>query len=314
MNITQHLSVPSHSAPRNPTILRAEEQYLIHLRNIHENGTDVYNTRTGKFTRVIINADMTYDASTNKAPLMTTRRIVNPNLSIAELLGYFKGVKSAAEFRELGTKSWDDNANVNAAWLANPNRKGVDDCGLIYGGVAKDWPVIDDNFGYQSATGSIDLFHKVYNNLKNGIDDRGEIITFWNPGMFHLGCLRPCMYEHQFSLLGDDLYLNSTQRSNDWPLGCTANMVQVWLMLRLMAQITGKNPKIAQHRSVNAHIYDNQLDLVPTQLERSPLIEPTIDINPEIKTLEDIETWVTVKDFVVTYPEYHPPIKYPFAV
>jgi thymidylate synthase len=91
-------------------------------------------------------------------------------------------------------------------------------------------------------------------------------------------------------------------------------MVQVWLFLRLMAQITNKNPKVAFHRSVNAHIYGSQLDLVPLQLEREILAEPTIDINPDIKTLEDIETWVSVDDFKITYPEYHPAIKYPFAV
>ena len=122
------------------------------------------------------------------------------------------------------------------------------------------------------------------------------------------------MYEHQFSLLGDDLYLNSTQRSNDWPLGCTAKMVQVWLFLRLMAQITDKNPVQAFHRSVNSHIYGPQLEFVPTQLEREPLTEPTIDINPDIRTLEDLETWVTVDDFKITYPEFHPAIKYPFTV
>lgn len=163
-------------------------------------------------------------------------------------------------------------------------------------------------------TAGVNLFHKVYNNLKNGIDDRGEIITFWNPGMFHLGCLRPCLYEHQFSLLGDDLYLNSTQRSNDWALGCVSNMIQCWLFLRLMAQITGKNPKLAHHRSINAHIYGNQLDLVPEQLAREPLTQPTIDINPDIKTLEDLETWVTVNDFTINYPAFHPSIKYPFSV
>jgi thymidylate synthase len=123
------------------------------------------------------------------------------------------------------------------------------------------------------------------------------------------------MYEHQFSLLGDDLYLNSTQRSSDWPLGTVTNMVQVWLLLRLMAQITNKNPKVAFHKNVNCHIYGNQLPLVPTQLEREPVTTlPTIDINPSIKTLEDVETWVTTKDFIITYPEYHPPIKYPFSV
>lgn len=302
-------------------IERAEKQYLDAMRRIHTEGVDLKNARTGQVCRTVINVDLTYDATTNKAPLLTTRRILNPGLSIAELLGYIKGVRSAAEMRALGTKTWDDNANQNKAWLNNPNRKGIDDLGLIYGAVGKNWPVqqlpSDDLHSFHTRTiGSIDLFRKVYDNLKTGIDDRGEIITFWNPGMFHLGCLRPCMYEHQFSLLGDDLYLNSTQRSSDFPLGTAANMVQVWLFLRLMAQITGKNPKYAFHRNVNSHIYGNQVDLVPTQLEREILEEPTIDINPDIKTLEDLETWVTVSDFKINYQasKTHPPIKYPFSV
>lgn len=289
-------------------IERAEKQYLNGLRRIYNEGTDLKNSRTGEICRTVINIDLTYDATTNKAPILTTRKIINPYLPIAELLGYIRGVTSAASMRELGTKSWDSNANENKAWLNNPNRKGEDDLGLIYGAVARNWPIMPN------INNTVNLFHKVYNNLKKGIDDRGEIITFWNPGMFHLGCLRPCMYEYQFSLIGDDLYLNSTQRSNDWPLGCVANMVQVWLFLRLMAQITNKNPKYAFHRSVNCHIYGPQLEFVPSQLEREILTEPTIDINPDIKTFEDLETWVTISDFKINYSEFHPAIKYPFSV
>lgn len=291
-------------------IERAEKQYLDALRHIYEHGTDLKNERTGHVCRTVINIDMTYDASSNKAPITTTRKPA-PKLAIAELLGYIKGVTSAAQMRALGAKSWDANANENAAWLANANRKGEDDLGLIYGAVGKKWPVASPAPGGKS---TIDLFHKVYNDLKKGVDDRGEIITFWNPGMFHLGCLRPCMYEHQFSLLGDDLYLNSTQRSADWALGTDANKLQVWVLLRLMAQITDKNPKLAFHRNVNCHIYGNQLDLVPTQLAREMLEEPTLEINPDIKTLQDVEDWVTVDDFRITIPATHDPIKYPFAV
>lgn len=290
-----------------------EKQYLDALRRIYEEGVDLPNARTGNTCRTVINVDMTYDATSNLAPLLTTRK-APVKLPIAELLGYIRGVTSAAQMRELGTKSWDENANVNTAWLNNGNRKGEDDLGLIYGAVAKNWPHFSMHEGKYFNSGKLDLFRKVYKNLVNGVDDRGEIITFWNPGMFSLGCLRPCMYEHQFSLLGDDLYLNSTQRSSDWPLGTVANMLQVWLLLRLMAQITGKNPKHAFHRNVNSHIYANQLELVQVQLGRDILAQPTIDINPDIKTLDDVETWVTVNDFKVTYPEYHPPINYPFSV
>ena len=66
---------------------------------------------------------------------------------------------------------------------------------------------------------TIDQLRKIVNNLSRGIDDRGKILTFFNPGEFDLGCLRPCMYTHTFSLVGDTLHLTSYQRSCDVPLG-----------------------------------------------------------------------------------------------
>ena len=37
-------------------------------------------------------------------------------------------------------------------------------------------------------------------------------------------------------------------------------------------------------------------------------------LNPEIKTLEDLETWVTMDDFELVGYEHHDPVKYPFTV
>jgi len=300
-------------------VVRAEKQYLDALKDIYYNGTYLKNERTGNICKTLINVDLTYDASTNKAPLITTRKAPT-KLPIAELIGYIRGYRSAADFRKLGTKSWDANANENKAWLANPAREGKDDMGMVYGAVAHHWPAAgiaydeENFFHFRNHTHEINLFEKVYNNLKNGKDDRGEIITFWNPGVFSLGCLRPCLHTYQFSLLGDDLYLNAFQRSSDFPLGTVANMVQVYVFLRLMAQITNKNPKLAFHKNVNCHIYEPQFDGVVEQLSRSLLQEPELEINPDIKTLEDVMTWVSVDDFQFTYNEYHPAIQYPFAV
>ena len=50
------------------------------------------------------------------------------------------------------------------------------------------------------------------------------------------------------------------------------------------------------------------------QLKREPFPSPKLEINPDIKTLEDLETWVTMDDFNVIGYECHEPIKYPFAV
>jgi thymidylate synthase len=282
------------------------DQYLKLCRRIVDEGVWVENERTGKRCLSVINADLEYNVAANEFPLVTTRKSYW-KAAIAELLGYLRGYNSAAQFRAIGCNTWNANANDNEAWLKNPHRKGEDDMGRVYGVQGRNWR--------NSEGQEFDQLRKIYNDLRNGIDDRGEILTFYNPGEFEMGCLRPCMHTHTFSLLGDTLYLTSSQRSCDVPLGQNFNQIQVFTLLALMAQITGHKPGKAYHKIVNAHIYEDQLELMrDVQLKRKPFPSPKLHINPEIKTLEDIETWVTLDDFSVEGYQYHDPIAYPFSV
>jgi thymidylate synthase len=282
------------------------KQYLKLCQRIVDEGQWVENKRTGTRCLTVINADLEYDVANNQFPMITTRKSYY-KAAIAELLGYLRGYDSAEQFREIGCKTWDANANDNQAWLSNPNRNGEDDMGRVYGVQGRGWQRPDGS--------TLDQLAKVINNLKNGIDDRGEIITFYNPGEFELGCLRPCMHTHTFSLLGDTLYLTSYQRSCDVPLGLNFNQIQCFVLLALVAQITGHKPGKAYHKIANAHIYENQLELMrDVQLKREPFESPTLTINPNIKSLEDIETWVTRDDFEVTGYQCHDAIQYPFSV
>ncbi len=282
------------------------QQYLALCQRIIDEGVWVENERTGKRCLTVINADLQYDVAGNQFPIITTRKSYW-KAAIAELLGYLRGYDNAADFRNLGTKSWDANANDNAAWLANPARRGEDDMGRVYGVQGRSWQKPDG--------GTVDQLAKIIDNLNKGVDDRGEILSFYNPGEFHLGCLRPCMHTHNFSLLGDTLHLTSYQRSCDVPLGLNFNQIQVFTLLALVAQITGLKAGQAYHKIVNAHIYEDQLELMrDVQLKRKPYPAPTLHINPEIKSLKDLETWVTMDDFRVDGYQHHEPIAYPFSV
>lgn len=282
------------------------DQYLKLCQRIVDHGTWVENERTGKRCLTVIDADLTYDVAGGAFPLVTTRKSFW-KAAIAEFLGYIRGYDSAADFRAIGSPTWNANANENAAWLANPHRKGEDDMGRVYGVQGRSWAKPDG--------GHVDQLRKIVDDLKNGIDDRGEILSFYNPGEFYMGCLRPCMHTHTFSLLGDTLHLTSYQRSCDVPLGLNFNMVQVYFFLAIMAQITGHKAGQAYHKIINAHIYEDQLELMrDVQLKRQPFPSPTFQINPDIKTLEDLETWVTLDDFSVEGYKFHDPIKFPFAV
>lgn len=281
-------------------------QYEDLCQRIIDHGTMIENERTGKRCLTVINADQEYNVGVNEFPMVTTRKSYFKS-AIAEFLGYIRGYDNAADFRKLGTKTWDANANLNEAWLNNKHRKGDDDMGRVYGVQGRAWAKPDGS--------TIDQLKKIVDDLKRGIDDRGEIITFYNPGEFDMGCLRPCMHTHNFSLVGDTLHLTSFQRSCDVPLGLNFNQVQVFFFLAIMAQITGHKAGTAYHKIVNAHIYEDQLELMrDVQLKREPFAAPKLIINPEIKTLEDLETWVTMDDFKVEGYECHEPIAYPFAV
>jgi len=282
------------------------KQYLELCNRIINEGTWIKNERTGKSCLTVINADLQYEVGKNEFPMITTRKSYFKS-AIAEFLGYIRGYDNAADFRALGTKTWDANANLNEAWLKNSYRKGEDDMGRVYGVQARSWKTPEGN--------TIDQLKKVVDNLKNGIDDRAEIVTFYNPGEFHMGCLRPCMHTHTFSLIGDTLHLTSYQRSCDVPLGLNFNQVQVFTFLALMARITGKKAGTAYHKIVNAHIYEDQLELMrDVQVKRSPYPSPQLHISDKIQTLEDLETWVTMDDFSISGYECHEPIKYPFSV
>lgn len=283
------------------------KQYLEVGKRILEEGVWVTNPRTGVRCLTIIDADFTFNVGAGEFPLVTTRKSFAKQ-AIMELIGYLRGYSSAAQFREIGVNTWNANANENEAWLRNPNRNGEDDMGRVYGVQGRQWT---------NSRGEVfDQLEKIYTNLSQRVDDRGEILTFWNPGEFSQGCLRPCMHTHQFSILGDTLHLNSFQRSNDFLLGQVFNMVQCYTLLALMAQITGLKPGLAKQKIINLHIYEDQYNVLMEhkQFDRKPFESPKLWIDPDIKTLEDVLTWVDKDCFQVFDYNHHPAISYPFTV
>lgn len=279
--------------------------YLDVLDRVITKGHWVFNNRTGKRCLTVINVDLEYDVSEGLLPILTTKE-VNFEAAIAEFLGYLRGYTSAADFRAIGCKTWDANANLNAAWLANPFRNGTDDMGRCYGAQGRDW---------RNPEGKrIDQLREVYEDLRNGEDNRSEIITFLNPGERDRACLNACMHTHSFSILDSDLFLTSYQRSDDLPLGHAFNQIQVAWFLMVMAQITGLKAKTAFHKIINAHIYEDQLEKVYEQLSREPRPLPRLVMPEGLKSLEDLETWVLPSHFKLEGYEPHPSIKYAFSV
>nr|WP_314901907.1 thymidylate synthase [uncultured Deefgea sp.] len=113
------------------------KQYLNLVQEIFDNGSWQKN-RTGVRTRSLPGAMMKFDLQ-DGFPAISTKKLAFKT-AIGEMVGFLRGYRNAADFRALGCKVWDQNANENEQWLENPYRIDTDDLGPVYGVQWRNWP------------------------------------------------------------------------------------------------------------------------------------------------------------------------------
>ena len=176
------------------------QTYLNLLNRILINGQRQSN-RTGIDSIFVPGAMMQFNVHPF-FPAVTTKKLFFKK-TVGELIGFLRGYDNAAQFRELGCDIWDQNANkhgtdlngnfVENKWLSNPNRKGEDDLGRVYGVQWRDWRV--ENSG---SSNSIDQVQNVLTKLVEDPTDRRMIINAWRPDEFDQMALPPCHILYQF--------------------------------------------------------------------------------------------------------------------
>jgi thymidylate synthase len=100
------------------------------------------------------------------------------------------------------------------------------------------------------------------------------------------------------------------QRSCDVFLGVPFNISSYSLLLAMVARVTGLTPGEFIHTFGDAHIYENHIDAVKTQLGREPRDLPGLLINPDIKNIDEF----TMGDIALNNYNPHPTIKADMAV
>jgi thymidylate synthase len=284
------------------------KQYLDLLRAVRETGVRQQN-RTGIDTFMVPGATLRFDLR-DGFPIVTTKQ-VNFRAVAAELCGFIRGYDSAADFRALGTKIWDQNANENKAWLANPNRRGTDDLGRIYGVQWRRWQAYP---GFH-----VDQLARVVQTILRDPESRRIVMMAWNPGELNQMALPPCPLLCQFLVEqeGGVMHMTMYQRSCDLFLGVPFNISSYSLLLELVATVTGHTPGTLTMFLADAHIYENHVDQVDEQLKREPKALPHLIVNVErLDQLQPIE-WLEAlhpTDIALFGYEPHPAIKAPMAV
>ncbi len=321
------------------------KQYLDVVRHVLEHGSWTKN-RTKYDTISVPGMHMRFDLQEG-FPAVTTKKLAFKSAT-AEILGYMRGYRSAADFRALGTKTWDANANENQDWLKNPYRLGTDDIGSAYGVQFRTWPaykVIDPKGkngleqiedakrrGYE-VVGTIDagvVLHKVIDQVRECLDkimfnpsDRRIIFHSWNVAQLEEMALPSCPTFFQFHVNSakKELSLNLTIRSADLGLGTPFNCASAAVLVHLVARLTGLTPRFLSVFLGDAHIYANAVDMLQEQLKREPLPLPRLVISETIpeyaKTGKYEPEWIAnaqVSDFSLDGYQHYPNLTTDMAI
>lgn len=293
-------------------------QYLELLRETLDDGVRQKN-RTGVDTFMIPGGMMKFDLARG-FPILTTKKVNFPAVA-AELVGFIRGVTSAKDFRELGTKIWDANANGNDAWLKNPNRAGLDDLGRVYGAQWRrwrSWRPAADRVAYEMK--EVDQLARALETIEKDPQSRRIIVSAWQPAELDLMALPPCHLLFQFLVeqAGRKLHATMYMRSCDMFLGVPFNVSSYALLLSLVARATGYAPGTLTMFLADVHIYENHVEQVREQLSREMRASPRllIDRSPPVAG-EDRMAWVDSLEpgnFRLDGYDPHPPIRAEMAV
>ena len=248
-----------------------EDQYREQIQTILNKGKWINNKRTGTRCLTISRYIQEYSLDEKSTPLLQARPSY-PVSAVAEVIGYLRQYQWADEFERIGSPTWFVNANETKDWISNPHRLGKDHMGKVYGASVR----------------KQDL-ENVLKNISDNNDDRGLLINWWQPHTFEYGCLRPCMNQHNFSIINGVVDLTSTQRSTDMMCGKNFNALQVYFLGMLAAKLSGNEGGTALHVMNHCHIYEDHLDGVEEYLSRKPAsLDTTFKIKGWVQDYQDI--------------------------
>lgn len=270
-----------------------EYQYLNLLKEIIN--SDKKSSRNG-YVYSKFGLRMEFDLR-NGFPLLTTKKMGWKTV-LRELLWFISGSTDNSILQNNNVHIWDKNAeDFEKSELYGPN-----DLGPVYG---FQWR----HFGGEyidcktPPTNGVDQIKYIIDTIKNDPSSRRLILSAWNPVDIPKMALPPCHVLIQFNI--ENQYIDSQlyQRSGDMFLGVPFNITSYSFLLHIIGSITGYKPRKLVHIIGDAHIYEQHIEAVNTQINRIPYMFPVLTMK-DIKDIDDIKE----SDFNVDGYTSHPRI------
>jgi len=263
------------------------KQYLDLLEHVLKNG-DIKEDRTGTGTISIFGWQMRFNLKEG-LPLLTTKKLHLKSI-IHELLWFINGDTNISYLKKNNVSIWNEWADENG------------DLGPVYGKQWRRWEAPDGR--------KLDQLDDVIRSIKNNPNSRRMIVSAWNPSDVGSMALPPCHCLFQFYVSNQKLSCQLYQRSADIFLGVPFNIASYAILTHMIANVCGLSVGDFVHTLGDAHIYNNHLDQVQTQLLRDTMTLPNLNFRKKFDTINDFQ----YEDFEIVDYNPHPSISAPVAV
>lgn len=273
------------------------QQYLDLMRYVLEHGKQKTD-RTGTGTISVFGQMFRHDLAQG-FPLLTTKKIHFKSV-VNELLWFLSG---STNINDLDARIWNE-------WALESG-----ELGPVYGRQWTAWPTRDG--------GSINQIDYVLDLLINKPHSRRILFHAWNCEFIpdenltpqenvRAGkmALPPCHLLYQFNVVNNKLSLMCTVRSNDLLLGNPFNTAQAALWVHILCQQTGLELGELVMSIGDAHIYNDHLEQVKTQISRVPRALPELKLIRKPDSIYDYQ----LEDFELQGYDPYPAIPAKVAV
>ncbi len=265
------------------------KKYIRLAKNIIENGYDeeerkddlrpVWEDGEKAYTKYLPQQIVTYEKGV--VPIISLRRIFWKS-AIKEILWIYQDRSNDVNLLadKYKVKYWD-------SWK---NDQG--NLGTAYG------YQIDKEFVSPETGKLTNQIDRLIEQLRENPLNRRLIMSLYDVDDLSSMTLIPCAFLTMWTVTGDYLNMTLIQRSGDFLAAAAPggiNAFQYYVLLRMVAQVTGYKPGQFVHFIQNAHVYKRHLPIVEDIMENDydETMVPKLEINPDIKEFKDF----TIDDF-----------------